>query len=201
MSAAIVVDELYTKFQNDVSIGIAYIYCNFQRQYEQRPIDLLASLLKQLIQGLPSVPQSMQQLYEHHQHRRTRPSFDDISQSLQSAVPPYSKTFIVVDAVDECQVSDGGRKLFLTELFNLQAKTAANLFVTSRFLPDIEKEFEGRSARLEIRASDDDLRKYLDAHMLKLPSFVSRNLDLQEEIKSAIIKAVDGMYVYSMRSE
>jgi len=78
-------------------------------------------------------------------------------------------------------------------LFSLQTKTEINLFVTSRFIPEIEKEFNGRSTKLEIRATDEDLLKYLDQHILKLPSFVSRNADLQKEIKTAILKAVDGM--------
>ena len=201
MSAAIVIDELYTEFQNDARVGIGFVYCNFRRQHEQKLVNLLASLLKQLIQGLPSVPQSMRHLYEHHKRKRSHHSLEEILQVLQSVFSEYSRAFIIVDALDECQISDGDRKRFLTELFSLQAITAANLFVTSRFLPDIEKEFEGRSVRLKIRVNDDDLRRYMDAHMLKLPSFVSRNLDLQEEIKSAIIKAVDRMYVYSMQSK
>jgi hypothetical protein len=198
ISASIVVDKLHEKYQNDASVGIAYIYCNFRRQQEQKPLNLLANLLKQLIQGLCPVPQSIQQLYEHHQHKRSHPSLDEISQALQSVVLDYSKAFIVIDALDECQVSDGDRKRFLAKIFNLQAKTAANLFVTSRFILEIEKEFEGRSTRLEIRASDDDLRRYLDEHILKLPSFVSRSAELQKKVKSTIINTVDGMYVSFM---
>jgi hypothetical protein len=48
---------------------------------------------------------------------------------------------------------------------------------------------------LEIRASKYDVQRYEDRHMLHLPSFVGRNLDLQEEIKAEIVKAVDGVYV------
>ena len=48
---------------------------------------------------------------------------------------------------------------------------------------------------LEIRASEHDVRRYVDGHMSHLPSFVGRSLDLQEEIKAEIVKAVDGMYV------
>jgi Cdc6-like AAA superfamily ATPase len=200
MSATIIVDKLYTQFQNNTAVGIAYVFCNFRREHEQKPVDLLASLLKQLIQRLPSVPQSVQRLYEHHQHKRTRPLFDEISQATQSVIPHYSRTFIIVDALDECQISEGGRKKFLTELFRLQDKTEANLFVTSRFIPEIEKDFEEKSARLEIRATDEDLQRYLDGHMLKLPSFVSRSTPLQEEIRSAIISTVNGMYVSSRLS-
>ena len=84
---------------------------------------------------------------------------------------------------------------FLAELFHLQARTGANFLATSRFIPEIEKEFAGRSTTLEIRASDGDLQSYLHGHMLRLPSFVSHSADLQNEVKTAIIKAVDGMYV------
>lgn len=193
MSTAIVINELYSKFQNDVSVGVSYVYCNFRRQHEQKPVDLLASLLKQLTQGLPSVPENIRRLYEQHRHRQTYPSFDEVSQTLQSILRGYSKVFIIVDALDECQASDGARKQFLTELFSLQAKTSANLFVTSRFIPEIESFLDGRSTKLEIRASEEDLQRYVDGHILKLPLFVSRSADLQKEIKTAIVKAVDGM--------
>jgi hypothetical protein len=126
---------------------------------------------------------------------------DEISKALHSIVADYSRVFIIIDALDECQGSNEGRKRFLAELFDLQARTGASLFITSRFIPEIVKEFEERSVQLEIRASDDDLQRYLDGHILKLPSFVSRNADLQNEVKIAIINAVDGMYTVSMLSE
>jgi predicted ATPase len=192
---SIVIDELCAKFQNDASVGIAYIYCNFRRQQEQKPPDLLASLLKQLIQEQSFMPENVNSLYEHHKDKRTRSSFDEISKALDSVVADYSRTFIIIDALDEYQISDGGREWFLAKIFDLQARTGANLFATSRFIPKIVKEFKGRSTRLEIRASDNDLQRYLDGHMLKLPSFVSRNADLQKEVKTAIINAVNGMYV------
>jgi Cdc6-like AAA superfamily ATPase len=198
MITSIVVDELYTKFQNDASVGIAYIYCNFRRQREQKPADLLTSLLKQLVQEQRFVPESVKTLYERHKDKRTRPSFDEISKELHSVVADYSRAFIIIDALDECQVSDGGRQRLLAEMFNLQTKTGANLLATSRFIPETVKKFEGSSTRLEIRASDDDLRRYLDGHISRLPSFVSRSPDLQNEVKTAIINVVDGMYVLSM---
>jgi Cdc6-like AAA superfamily ATPase len=194
MITSIVVDHLCIKFRNDTTVAIAYLYCNFQRQQEQKPTDLLASILKQLIQRQPSVPEKVMSLYKHHYDERTRPSFDEISKVLHSIVYNYSKTFIIIDALDECQVSDGGRRMLLSEIFNLQAKTGASFFATSRFIPEIAKEFEGNIS-LEIRASDDDVQRYLDAEMSRLRPFASRNSTLREEIKSEIVKAVDGMYV------
>jgi hypothetical protein len=193
---SIVVDYLEKMFENDHSVGIAYLYCDFRRQQEQSPSDLLASLLKQLVQGQITLPEDVKGLYECHKRKRTRPSLDEIVKVLHSVAGNYSKPFILIDALDECQISDGGPRKLLSEIFNLQAKTGANLFATSRFVPEIMEMFKGGMS-LEIRASDEDVRSYIDGHMSLLPSVVLRSLDLQEEIKAAIINAVDGMYVLS----
>jgi hypothetical protein len=57
-----------------------------------------------------------------------------------------------------------------------------------------KRSLRGKS-KLEIRASEEDVRRYLDGHLFRLPGFVARSLELQEEIKTDIVKAVDGMYV------
>jgi NACHT domain len=194
MITSIVVESLCTKFQDDANIGIAYLYCNFRQQQEQKPTDLLLSLLKQLLQERPSVPENVKTFYKRHNNKQTWPAFEEISKVLHSVVADYFRVFIIIDALDECQVSAGGRRRFLSEIFNLQAKTGINIFSTSRFIPEIMKYFEG-SIPLEIRASSEDVQRYLEGHMSQLPSFVSRRIDLQEEIKTKIVQAVDGMYV------
>jgi Cdc6-like AAA superfamily ATPase len=191
---SIVVEELTTRFSNDPTIGIAYIYCNFRRQDEQKIDNLLASVLKQLAERHPSLPGTIKELYNRHKITRTRPSLDEISRSLQAVVTLYSRVFIAIDALDECQVSHACRTKLLLEMFSLQAKCGVNLFVTSRVLPEITEKFN-ESMRLEIRASNQDVQRYLDGHMSQLPGCVLRSSDLQDEIKTAIIKAVDGMYV------
>jgi hypothetical protein len=193
---SIVIDDLTTRHQNDPSIGIAYLYCNFRQGDEQKAKDLLASLLKQLSQKRPSLPDSVKAVYDQHKDKRTRPSIDELSRAFRSVSAMYSRVFIVVDALDECQVSDGCRSRFLSEIFSLQVKCGVNVFATSRFIPEITEKFTG-STSLEIRASDEDVRKYLEGHMSQLPSFVSRNVDLQEEVVTKIVQAVDGMYVAS----
>ena len=71
MITSIVINDLCTRFENDTNIGIAYLYCNFRRLQEQKPIDLIASLLKQLVQEQPSVPKSLEGLYDCHKDKRT----------------------------------------------------------------------------------------------------------------------------------
>ncbi|KAF5227359.1 hypothetical protein FAUST_11836 [Fusarium austroamericanum] len=191
---SIVVDSLNSKFDNDSEIGIAYIYCNFRRQHEQKIGDLLASVLKQLTQCRSCLPDSVKSLYDSHKTKRTRPSVDEILGLLQSVAAMHSRVFIIIDALDECLASDGCRTRFLSELFNLQTRHGTNIFATSRFIPEIMDSFE-TSLSIEIRASPDDVARYLEGHIEQLPSFVQHDRQLQEEITTGISEAVDGMFL------
>ncbi|KAF7545580.1 hypothetical protein G7Z17_g9068 [Cylindrodendrum hubeiense] len=191
---SIVIEELTARFRNNEDVGVAYLYCNFRRQDEQKAEDLLLSLLKQLSQGMASIPRSVVLLHDKHKELQTRPSFEEISGALQSVADLYSRSFIVIDALDECQTSGGCRTRLLEEILSLKAKCGTNFFVTSRSIPEINEWFNG-GLSLEIRASPDDVRRYVDGHIPHLPSFVGRNPGLQEDIRSETGKAVDGMYV------
>jgi hypothetical protein len=163
--ASIVIDHLYRIFGNDPA---AYVYCNFRQQHEQKSSDLIVSLLKQLVQEQPSIPVVVKDLYSHHKPKGTRPSPDEILCALHCATAFYSRSFIIIDALDECQVSHEGRGTLLQEIFNLQAKSGVNLFATSRFIQEIENKFN-TSMRLEINARDDDVKKYLDRKLKNFP--------------------------------
>lgn len=104
----------------------------------------------------------------------------------------YSRVFIVVGALDECQVSDGCQMQFLSEIFSLQAKCGANVFATSRFIPKIVDRFN-ECVRLEIQADAKDIERYLEGHIGKFPAFVQNDPLLQNEIKTGISKAVGGL--------
>jgi hypothetical protein len=189
---SIVVDELLTRFENDRTIGIAYVYCNFRQKQEQTAETLIASLLKQLSQKLADLPESVKSLYDKHQDQRTRPSTDELSRTLQLVAALHSRVFILVDALDECQTSEQCRSRLLREIFAVQAQCGANIFATSRHIPEIEDRFNG-SILLEIRASPGDVGAFVDGHLNLLPSFVGRSPALQEEVRDAIINVVDGM--------
>jgi hypothetical protein len=187
---AATIDELTTRFQNDPDIGIAYLYCNFRRKDEQKAEDLLASLLKQLSQERSSLPDSVKFLYDKYKEKRTRPDLDEISKTLQSIASMFSRVIIIVDALDECQVFNGCRTTFLTEIFSLQTKTRANLFTTSRYIPEITESFRD-SIIFEIHAHDEDVQQYLDSRISQSGQKLLQTY--RKEIKTEIIKAVDGM--------
>ena len=196
IQTSIVIDDLRTRFQANESVGIAFLYCNFKRSHEQKLDNLLSSLLRQLAQGRPVIPDAVKSLFLQHQRGRTRPTIDEILQALRSVISGISNAFIVIDALDECQVKEECRAKFITELSNLSSKYGANVLATSRLIPEIIDGFEG-AMTLEIRASGDDVRRYVESHLSRLPKCVAKSPDLQEKIKAVIVNAVDGMCVKS----
>jgi Cdc6-like AAA superfamily ATPase len=187
---SIVVEHLNNRHRNDISTSIVYLYCDFRRQ--QKPFDLLTSLLKQLAWQHSHLPEDMKNLYNYHRKGQSRPSFCQISQLLQTFMAEYQRVFIIIDAIDECPVSNGDRVKFLSEIFRLQAETGANVFATSRVNNDIKKLFEG-ALSLEIRARVEDIQKYINAQTETLQPDIFDN-SMRHKIGREIIEAADGMY-------
>ncbi|KAI0867965.1 ankyrin repeat protein [Hypoxylon argillaceum] len=193
--ASIVVEDLEKRFNNEITTAVAYIYCNYKRQTEQTLENLLSSLIKQLAQSQASLPHSLKELHGQHNAKKTRPSLEEVSKALESIIVQNSRFFIIVDALDECQALNGCRTKFLSTIFNLQKKTGVNIFATSKFTPEIVNHFQG-SVLIEIRATKDNVRKYFQRRLLKLPKIVIDQPMLQNKIITSITEAVKGMYVY-----
>lgn len=187
--SAIVVDDLTTHFEDNPDVGIAYIYCNFNRNEEQQAPDLLLSLLKQLSRKRTPIPDPVRDLYKRYKTTSTRPQFEEISRALSSIIATYSCVFIVIDALDECQSTS--RMRLLAEITKFRAEAEVNVFATSRPM-EINDLFKA-GALLEICAHEIDVRRYLDGNMFRLPGFVSRNVALQQEITTAIMRKTQGM--------
>ena len=192
MFTSIVVDRIRQDYGQDPDAGIAYLYCNYQRQREQRPIDLLASLLKQLVQARGVLPKEVRDLYIQHHNGAGYPSREKISRSLQSLASNFRRIFIIIDALDEMQDLPGSRNLFFSDVFRLRDITLASLFVTSRPSQDVVELFSD-SLKLEIRPSEDDIQIYLTQQIAQLPVFVLKNHELRREIMERITAAADGM--------
>ncbi|KAK6361430.1 hypothetical protein TWF730_005159 [Orbilia blumenaviensis] len=192
---AIVVDDLVTRFSRRTSVatpvGIAYIYCSFKRSHEQKFEDLLASVLKQLSQNQRSLPDAIKELFHRHLDNRTRPSREDLVQALRLVVGAYSRIFIVIDALDEYLESNSRAKL-ISELFNLHHEYGANVLATSRFVPQITDRFKA-STTFEIRARDEDVRRYLDSQISQSEKKLLQSH--HEYIITEITRAVRGMFL------
>lgn len=189
---SVIIDHLIHRFRNDPRVGIAYIYCNFKDTERQDCHDLLSSLTKQLAQSCSSFPTSLETLYNTHQKHKTMRSTQETIELLHILSSCYERVFIVIEALDEC--GRNARLAFLPEVFRLQQRCQINIFATTRDIPEILQSEELRKSILvEIRASEEDVLRYVSGRIARMQSFVRSNLDLQNEIKAIIASKVNGM--------
>jgi hypothetical protein len=188
VARSMVVDHLAAEFHNQ-NISVACIYLNHKEIEVQTPAKLLAGLWRQLVFGRDI--SSAEGLYQQHHEKDTTPSVNEVFDVLCSVIRVHAKVYIIVDAIDE--YPEGQRQILLDYLVVMGS--TVNLMITSRphirpngFLPNLEA--------LEIRADEDDIRRYVAGQIQKsswLSKHVQVRADLREEILSTITRTVDGM--------
>lgn len=134
--ASVVIDELESQYGINHDVGIAYFYCNYQHidDQSQKLENLLAAILRQLVQGLFPIPDTVHGLHKKHRTKGTRPSVEEMTKVLRSTVAHFSRLFIVIDALDECLITTISR--LLDEIFGLQMKNDLSFLATARFIPE-----------------------------------------------------------------
>jgi hypothetical protein len=138
---------------------VLYAFCSSQDQSEQTASDLVATLLKQVIQNRTAISDNVKSFYKNHHDLKTNPTIGQFTKALDIEIGTYKKVFIVIDALDECAEDRGTGAYFLKALRSLTGNI--NLLVTSRDLPTIARHFQG-TKRLDIRAHDWDMRLFLE---------------------------------------
>jgi Cdc6-like AAA superfamily ATPase len=188
-----VVDELAARFPSTSGVAVAYIYGNYNRRHEQTPIQLVSSLLKQLVLQLPSIPEQIRDLYDQHYQHGSRPQLLTLIQYLEHIIVEHTRVFFVIDALDE--LPQDAMDVCIPELLRLTRMTSLRIFATARPVPAITTKFEGpESIRLEIHAIDEDIERYIQAYLSVLPSFVMETPGMEEDIQTSLCKAAGGMY-------
>jgi hypothetical protein len=184
-----VVDHLTAESTFDHS-GVACIYLNHKEAEDHTPAKLLASLWRQLVVG-KDLGADAKNLYDWHFERNTSPTYKELFDMLHSCLTEFSRVYIVVDGVDEYPED---KRNMLLGYFGMMGPSV-NLMITSRPHITPPSSFPNLHS-LEIRASKNDVRSYVDARIqssTRLSKHVQRCPDLREQIHSHITCIVDGM--------
>ena len=119
--------------------GVAFVYCSYKEKDGQSAVNLVASLLQQLIQRRAVMLNHLHLLYKQHSKRWTRPTLVECSRLLHAELNACSRAFIIVDALDECDEASGARHNFINQLLELPSNTS--LMITSCEVRSIELRF------------------------------------------------------------
>jgi hypothetical protein len=190
---AVIIDQLQASFA-DEDVGIAFLYCNYKKQTEQTPVNLVSSLLKQLVEKNTFLLDDLESLYTQHL-KKPRPTLSEISSALKAAVTRLSKVFIVVDALDEC-LRDNNIHSSLLGILGTLPQTAS-LLLTSRPNVRIDEVFPNAQTR-EILASQEDVQAYLEARVsrkTRLARVIRSDISLGQRIIEKVSNNAKGMCV------
>jgi hypothetical protein len=176
-------EELGIKEQNH---GIAYIYFDYKSQESQNDRSIAASLLRQLVAQLPEVDEQLEKSYDRLHCRSRVLETKALVQFLTSATKSFHRSFIVLDALDEC--GDIQRPQIVSLIRKL-SEAPFSIFATSRdYHESVQGLFES-APTVEIQAHDDDIRNFIN---IKLKEDGKTKEDLRELILSSLLKKAEG---------
>jgi Cdc6-like AAA superfamily ATPase len=187
---AIVVDYLCDQLASG-DTGVAVLYCSYKMREQQNARNLLAGLLKQLVGREHSLSPPVQDLFARCEGGRRQPTFRELSSLLHEVASTYRTSFILIDALDECDSAEWSA--LLSELHHLQALLpSVRLMVTFRPHVTLGIEFTG-ALILKICASNHDIEIYIKGQLSRLSKFVQLTAGLSAEITHGVITSADGM--------
>jgi hypothetical protein len=201
-----VIDHLAAVYPES-NVGIAWVHCDYKAE-GQTSAKLLSSLIRQLAEQLSELPQEVKLFHKAYIDgtRRARvpalkssnATTEELIRLLLSVISNFTIAFILVDAFDELpELDHNGRRSRdeLASAFQSIAKTT-KLLITSRPHQDLERRFFIDCLRIDIYASLEDVRSYVELSMQQHPNLHTLTLrepDLKQDICDKISKNAGGM--------
>jgi len=194
--SSLAIDTLSHQFSHQNAI-VACFYFDFAAREEQSPTDMLGSLVRQIVSGLENIPKEVVREYDRNKRVAggRRPRLSEIQTMLQT-VSTSQRTFIVVDALDECLAEH--RQAVLKSLQGiLERSPGIRLFLTGRsYIRDEVRGILANAATfIEIKPNEDDITTYILAKLEEDTNKDAMNLSLRRDILNKVPTMVSGMYV------
>ena len=195
-ASSLVIDNLCDRAERQKAT-VACFYFDFTVQKEQSSTNTMGSLLKQVVDGLEDIPEEILGAYQDQKKAigRRGPRLADIIGMLQTT-SSRERTFICIDALDECVTGDRVRILdSLNQI--LQKSPGTRIFITGRphIEPEIGRCLAGRVMGLSISPKIDDIIAYLRTKLKEDTIPEAMDSSLEAEILKKIPEKISEMYV------
>ena len=169
-------------------MAVACFYYDFASREAQSPTDMMGSLLKQLLSGLSAMPVEIVKKFQSQKRAigGRRLQLADVVK-MCAVVTSVRRTFICVDALDECVPRHQLEVLGALGQI-LRGSTDTRIFITGRshIREVVERELGGRTISVSIESREDDIVKYLQARLGKDTAPQAMDSFLENEIMKSI---------------
>jgi hypothetical protein len=143
--------------------AIAYVYFDYKDQETQDVVNLLANILKQALSRLDGISDDLFTVLDD-MRSQSRHFLDSskVIEIIRLVAEHLTRTYIIVDALDECR--DSSTRTHLLESLDKLRSKKIKIFVASR--PHIQH-IRGAEV-LQIRARDTDIETYVRSKLEKV---------------------------------
>ena len=194
--SSLVIDQLCDEAIKQGS-AVTCFYFDFATRGEQSAINILGSLLKQLISGFNPIPDPIVQEFRNEKKviGGRGPQIPGILNMFQ-AIAARVRTFVCIDALDECVPEH--RVVVLDSLGQiLRGSPNTRIFMTGRphIRSEIERRISGGATSMSIEPKEYDVVRYLRERLRNDTTPEVMNSALEEDILKSIPEASAETYV------
>jgi len=160
--SSLVIDKLRDEAAEEATAVVCF-YFDFAARNEQSPVNMLGSLLRQLVSGLDGIPEAVVQSFRNRKKAIGGKGLQvaGILKMFQT-ITATKRTFICVDALDECVPEN--RMVILESLEQIARESFdTRIFLTGRLQVrgEVERKFGGAAASVLIEPTGDGIIGYI----------------------------------------
>ena len=163
---------------------------------------MLGAILKQVIGGLEHIPKEIEDAFKKSKKQidGRELEYGEIRKLLVSSLRTLQRSYICIDALDEFP-REHRPELFRLLVQIIRESPSTRLFMTGRpHIRDEIKRYFTRSVEIEIKPTEEDIKKYLSMRLSNDTQPEVMDRDLREEILRTIPEKICGMYVKDIRT-
>jgi len=194
--SSLVIDKLCDEAVEE-DTAVACFYFDFAARNEQLPVNVLGSLLRQLVSGLEGIPEAVVRSFRNQKKviggRELQVS--GILKMFQ-VITTGKRTFICVDALDECVPEH--RMLILESLGQIVRESVdTRIFMTGRshVQSEVERKLGGAATFVLIEPTGDGITGYLREKLRSDTTPEMMSSALEENIMGSISQISSATYV------
>ena len=166
---SIVVDHLLSNPPTSRT-AVAYIYFDYKDKDTQNALVVFSNVLRQLLERLDTIPQEIQNFYNSlpPERRENSLDLDQCISFIHLVCNKFDSTFLIFDALDECPLHGINANELRSKIISTIQRVShcAAVFITSRPHLNLAEEL-GDCTKLEVRATESDMRAYLKARTVE----------------------------------
>ena len=190
-------DKLLEHFRGE-NATVACVYCDFQDQERQTAANMIGAITKQVVNALEMVPTEIEEAFRTAEREVGGRGLQvsETAKLLRAALTLMRRTFICIDALDEC--SDKHLPQLLTRLRTVcQESSGVRIFITGRphMRGAVEKFLPGQVQITPISPKSEDIKEYVEMELNNDLGSGAMNTTLKADILKSILEKIPDGYV------